>query len=127
MKLRKGRLATAVCVAGLAFPGQANAKIFVDNGWVVDGDVRHEILTTYSSSCNWDKLEFGTNGGLVQVGKFKEMPEVEGFISQQVNWQCGNGGYSHKKCPGSDTMWVTRKLGTQFVLFCLGKTVGTGH
>ena len=69
------------------------------DGWLT-GTPKHETLTVYSSSCNWDKLEFGTNGGLVQVDKFKDMPEVEGFISQQVNWTCGNGGYSHKKCPG---------------------------
>jgi hypothetical protein len=62
---------------------------------------------------------------MIQVDKLKDFGEIHGFISQQVNWKCGNGGYSHKKCPGSDRMWVSRKLGDFFVLFCLGgKIVG---
>ena len=128
MKGRKNLLAAAMLFASLGLAGQASAKIFVDNGWVVDGEVKHDILTTYSSNCASDKLEFGTNDGLVQVGKFKEMPKVEGFITHQINWRCGDGGYSHTNCAaGADKMWVSRKLGTQFVLFCLGQTVGVGH
>ncbi|MGA9603491.1 MAG: hypothetical protein WBQ82_05175 [Methyloceanibacter sp.] len=128
MRARKMPLAVAMLFAGVGLAGEASAKIYVDNGSLVDGDTRHEILKTSPNTCASDKLEFGTNDGLVQVGKFKEMPKVEGFITHQINWRCGNGGYSHTECPlEADKMWVSRKLGTYFVLFCVGNTVGVGH
>jgi hypothetical protein len=128
MKSRNNVLAAAMLLAGVGLAGQASAKIYVDNGTLIDGDARHEILRTYSNTCASDKLQFGTNDGLVQVDKFKEMPKVEGFITHQIDWQCGNGGYSHATCPiDADKMWVSRKLGTYFVLFCIGNTVGVGH
>jgi hypothetical protein len=123
-------LAIAVCLAAIGLFAEANAKsakIYVDDGWVVDGDVKHEIKTVTTGSCNSYNLQFGTNAGLIQVDMFKEMPEVYGFISQQVNWSCGGADYNHTKCPGSEKLWVSRKLGAQFVLFCLGQTVGFGH
>ena len=80
MSMRKGLLAGAVCMMSMGLAGQADAKIYGDNGWLVDGDSKHEILTVYSSSCNWDELEFGTNGGLVPVDKFRTCRSVEGFI-----------------------------------------------
>jgi len=92
MKARKMLLAAAMLLAGVGLAGQASAKIFVDNGWLVDGEVKHDILKSDSKTCASDKLEFGTNDGLVQVDKFKEMPKVEGFITHQINWRCGGAG-----------------------------------
>jgi hypothetical protein len=65
---RKILLTVAMFLAGVGVAGQASAKIYVDNGWLADGDVKHDILATYSNNCAFDNLVFGTNDGLVQVG-----------------------------------------------------------
>ena len=122
--------ATAICVAAMGLAGEASAKsakVFVDNGWVVDGDAKYELTSTYSNICNSNKLEFGTNEGIIQVDKFKDMDHVHGYLPWHMNWTCGNGGISHTKCSLGSEMWVSRKLGPQFFLFCLGDSVGTGH
>ena len=131
MKSQKSLIAAAILVAAaFGSVGQASAKPYVDGGFVADSDARYEILATTSSTCAADNFVVGTNDGLLQVDKFKDLPKVEGFVGHGlVNWKCGsNGGYSHTQCPAaSDNLWVSRKLGVYFVLFCLGDPVGVSH
>lgn len=131
MKRQKNLIAAVIIVAAsLGSVVEASAKIYVDGGFVADGDARYEILATTSTVCAADKFVVGTNDGLVQVDKFKDMSRVEGFVGKGlVNWKCGsNGGFSHTQCPASvDNLWVSRKLGTFFLLFCLGTPVGISH
>lgn len=130
MKRRKSLIAAVIIAASLGSVVEANAKIYVDGGFVADGDARYEILATSSTTCAADKFVVGTNDGLIQVDKFKDLSKVEGFVGKGlVNWKCGsNGGYSHTQCPATvNNLWVSRKLGTFFVLFCLGTPVGISH
>ena len=130
MKRHKGLIIAAIIAASLGSVGEASAKVYVDGGVVADGDARYEILATTSTMCAADKFVVGTNDGLVQVDKFKDLSKVEGFVGfGLVNWKCGsNGGYSHTQCPkAADNLWVSRKLGTFFLLFRLGDPVGVGH
>jgi hypothetical protein len=92
---------------------------------VVWGDGSYEIINTYSGMCPSDELRFGTNDGLVKVPRFTDMSKVEEFISQQVNSKCGGQDYAHYKCKGSSHMWVSRKAGLYYALYCLGDPVGT--
>ena len=130
MKRHKSLIVAAIIAASLGSVGEASAKVYVDGGFVADADARYEILATTSTMCAADKFVVGTNDGLVQVDKFKDLSKVEGFVGfGLVNWKCGsNGGYSHTQCPkAADNLWVSRKLGTFFLLFCLGDPVGVGH
>ena len=130
MKRQKSLIAAVIIAASFGSVVEASAKVYVDGGFVADGDARYEILNTTSTMCAADKFVVGTDDGLIQVNKFKDLPKVEGFVGKGlVNWKCGsNGGYSHTQCPETvDNLWVSRKLGTFFVLFCLGSPVGIGH
>jgi hypothetical protein len=123
-------IVATLLAAALGSVSQANAKPYVANGFVVDGDARYEILGSSSGTCAADKFLVGTNDGLQQVAMLKELPKVEGFVGYGlVNWKCGsNGGYSHTQCPSTvDHLWVSRKLGTFFLVFCLGAPVGVSH